>query len=109
VTSGHAGNGRVLGKYIRAERSGPSDMAIMVQSINEVSAPDATASSAGTEQEAGPLPGWFFGLLPYTGIALLGILVVALMLICSGDGIACLGKSRENESLADSYELTATR
>jgi hypothetical protein len=88
----------------------PSDIPIIVESIDEVSAPDGISTVAQAEGQDNPLPGWFLGLLPYTGLALLALLGVGLALVAQGSTMAALGRQdRQVYSRYAPHELTPTR
>jgi hypothetical protein len=85
-----------------------SDMPIIVDSINEVSASGGVSAVAAQEEGNDPLPGWFLGLLPYSGFALFALVVMSAVLIAPGALLVAVGRSRRE--LHDiSHELIPTR
>jgi hypothetical protein len=92
--------GGVVMRRLRAPKSvrDAGDISTLVAAIDQVSAsvgePPAVAPAEGND----PLPGWFFGLLPYTGVALFGVLATSLILILQGIGMVGFGQRRRQRS-----------
>jgi hypothetical protein len=85
-----------------------SDMPIIVDSIDEVSASGGLSAVSAQEEGNDPLPGWFLGLLPYSGFALFALVVMSVVLIAPGALLVAVGRSRRE--LHDiSHELIPTR
>jgi hypothetical protein len=95
---------------LRAPKSSPDagDISTLVAAIDQVSAPVGEPPAVAPAEVTDPLRGWFFGLLPYTGVALFGVLATSLILILQGIGMVGSGQRRRQRS-DPAYELTYTR